>query len=306
MYNNGLSRFICLSRERSRGYVIGKMIDLHLHSTYSDGTCSPTELIEMASAGGLMAISITDHDTAAGTGEALQAGRKCDLRVIAGVELSVVFNDIYFHLLGYNFNWQDPRLASGLCRLQKARSRRNSQIIEKLQKMGIAVSEEELQEISGDGETGRPHIARLLVQKNVVKTIDQAFARYLKKGACCYVDRFIYRVDEAIAMLHDSGGTAVLAHPSQISRSIDQLEVLLIQLKRMGLDGLETFYPTQNGKFHRKLRSLARLHELYETGGSDYHGDIRAGTGLAGVSGHRVPAELLNQMDRYPNLQPDT
>jgi predicted metal-dependent phosphoesterase TrpH len=282
------------------------MIDLHLHSTFSDGTCSPAELVEMASASGLLAVSITDHDTVDGTGEALQAGHKCGLRVIAGMELSVVYNDTHFHLLGYNFNWQDQNLAMGLSLLQKARSRRNSAIIRKLQDMGIAVSEDELQAISKSGQTGRPHIARLLVQKNIVKTIDQAFTRYLKKGACCYVDRFIYRVDEAIAMLHDCGGTAVLAHPSQISRSIDLLDALLTQLKKMGLDGLETFYPTQNGKFHRKLRALARLHQLYETGGSDYHGDIRAGTGLAGVNGHRVPAELLEQMDRYPNLQPDT
>lgn len=282
------------------------MIDLHLHSTYSDGTCSPAELVEKASAGGLLAISITDHDTVAGTGEALLAGRKCGLRVIAGVELSVFYDEINFHLLGYNFNWQDAQLASRLSRLQEARGRRNSRIISKLQQLGIAVSEEELQEISKDGQTGRPHIARLLVQKKVVKTIDQAFSRYLKKGACCYVDRFVYHVDEAIAMLHDCGGTAVLAHPCQISRAIDQLDTLLVRLKKMGLDGLETFYPTQNGTFQRKLRSLARLHQLYETGGSDYHGAIRAGTGLAGANGHRVPAELLEQMDRYPNLQPDT
>jgi len=275
------------------------MIDLHVHSTFSDGTYSPTELVEIAKDIGLKAISVTDHDTVDGTSEALLAGARAGLQVISGVELSVFLDDIHFHLLGYKFNHQDSRLLGGLSVLQESRKKRNSKIIANLQAMGLDVSDEELQAISGNGQTGRPHIARLMVQKKIVKSIDQAFALYLKKGKKGYVSRFIYHVEEAITLIHASGGFVVLAHPVQISRSIDVLDNLLPRLKKIGLDGVETFYPTQKGKFHRKLRRLAQSCNLFETGGSDYHGNIRPGTSLAGHKNHPVPFELLTLMEQY-------
>jgi len=275
------------------------MMDLHLHSTFSDGTYSPTELVEIAKNIGLKAISITDHDTVDGTSEALRAGARAGLQVVSGVELSVFLDDIHFHLLGYNFNHQDSGLLGGLSVLQESREKRNSKIIANLQVMGLDVSDEELQAISGNGQTGRPHIARLMVQKKIVKSIDQAFALYLKKGKKGYVSRFIYHVEEAITLIHASGGSVVLAHPVQITRSIDVLDNLLARLKKIGLDGVETFYPTQKGKFQRKLRRLAQSCNLFETGGSDYHGNIRPGTSMAGHKNHSVPFELLTLMEQY-------
>jgi len=218
---------------------------------------------------------------------------------VAGVELSVFDGDVHFHLLGYNFDWHDKRLLDGLRTLQESRQKRNSAIICRLRDMGLDVSEPELQALSVDGQTGRPHIARLLVNKKVVKTIDQAFDLYLKKGRCAYVSRFIYQVDEAIALIHGSGGSAVLAHPLQISSSVERIESLLTRLRKSKLDGLETFYPTQRGKFLKNLRRIAREHGLYETGGSDYHGEIRPNTSMAGGKNLKVPYELVENMDHY-------
>ena len=279
------------------------MIDLHLHSTWSDGTHTPEELVDMAHAAGLKAISITDHDTVDGTGEALAAGARRGVRIVPGVELSVFLDDFNFHLLGYHFDWCNQGLTAKLDRLQESRSKRNSVIVSNLQKLGLDISAEEVQRISNGGQIGRPHIARLLVEKNMVRDIDQAFALYLRKGRPGYAKRFIYHVEEAIALLHESGGCAVLAHPAQISRSLPLLEDLFVHLKKMGLDGVETHYPTQKGAFLKSLRRLTAAHGLFETGGSDYHGDIRPKTAMAGDKTEPVPLELLEQMDRYFNLQ---
>lgn len=275
------------------------MIDLHLHSTFSDGTFTPTELMRMARQRDLKAISITDHDTVDGTDEAVAAAAEFGVRAVPGIELSVFDGDIHFHLLGYNLDWKNKGLKDGLKRLQESRQKRNQAIIRRLKDMGHDVSEEELRVISPGGQTGRPHIAQLLVNKKIVKSIDQAFDLYLKKGKSAYVSRFIFHVDEAIGLIHESGGTAVLAHPLQISSSIDKLDRLLKQLKGRGLDGLETYYPTQKGNFFKKLRRLASNYGFFETGGSDYHGDIRPNTTMAGGKRLRVPRELLEKMDDY-------
>ncbi len=273
------------------------MIDLHLHSTYSDGTLSPAELVRMASARGISAISITDHDTVDGTEDALSAGSTCGVRVIPGVELSVYHDDVHFHLLGYNFDHTCSDLKKGLKLLQDSRNERNRQILLKLQNLGIALSEPELLAFSGVGQTGRPHIAQLLVKKNIVKTINQAFKDYLRKGACAYTSRFIFTVQEAITLIHDAGGLAVLAHPVQIAQTIDSLRGLMGILAGYGLDGVEIIYPSQNRSFRKKLALIAASYGLVETGGSDYHGDIRYGTSMAGGKDVRVPDSVIDKIE---------
>ncbi len=273
------------------------MIDLHLHSTFSDGTLTPGELVRMASEKGLSAISITDHDTADGTEDALSEGLSCGVRIIPGVELSVYHDDVHFHLLGYNFDHTSSGLRKGLELLQQSRNERNRQILLKLQNLGFALSENELLAFSPVGQTGRPHIAQLLVEKKIVKTINEAFTYYLRKGACAYVSRFIFSFREAITLLHDAGGLAVLAHPAQITYSIDNLRGLLRELVGLGLDGVEVIYPSQNGSFRKKLGSVASAYGLLETGGSDYHGDIRCGTSMAGGKDVRVPDSVIDRID---------
>lgn len=269
------------------------MLDLHLHSTFSDGTCRPRGLVELARQRQLRLVAVTDHDTVAGTAEAMAAGRRFGVRVLSGLELSVYWQSYHFHLLAYDFNWQDRSLCRGLQELQDAREQRNKMIVQILAGCGIAIDYDEVRTISAVGQTGRPHIARLLVEKKVVGSIDQAFERYLRRGGSAYVPRFLYTVDQAIALIHGAGGVAVLAHPGQLTLPLDELEQLVGALKERGLDGIETFYPTQKGKQLRQLRALAHHFQLLETGGSDYHGDLRPGTGMAGGPHFSVPGEVF-------------
>lgn len=275
------------------------MIDLHLHSTHSDGTLEPAGLVRMAEKKNLAAISITDHDTVSGTGEAFEEGGKCGVQVISGVELSVLKGKNYFHLLGYGFDWKNKKLADGLAVLQDSRRARNDRMLEILHEMGIAIASDELAALSGGGQTGRPHFARILVEKGVVRTIDQAFERFLKKGAPAYVSRFIYPVEEAIQLIKDAGGVTSFAHPVQFGYSLELLPGLLSELKNAGLDALETYYPTQKGRIRKKLTELALQYGLLETGGSDYHGDIRPGTAMAGGHGFFVPGHVLERLQPH-------
>ncbi|MBU0944907.1 MAG: PHP domain-containing protein [Proteobacteria bacterium] len=271
-------------------------IDLHTHSHYSDGTKSPTELVRLAASSGVSALSLTDHDTMGGVEEAVLVGIEYGVEVVPGLELSVVHKQKSLHILGY---WMDPEhgeLSAALTVLQRARDQRNGKIITKLQALGIDASAHELAEISGVGQTGRPHIAKLLMAHGVVRSMQQAFDEYLKKDARAYVDRFAYSAEEAIGLIVRAGGIAVLAHPVQVDKTLNSLPALLAVLKDFGLEGIETFYPTQSKKMRKKIRQLADVFDLVLTGGSDYHGDIRPGTRLAGGNNVFVPPGLLDKM----------
>lgn len=273
------------------------MIDLHLHSTHSDGTMTPSQLVKQAADIGLCAISITDHDTVSATDEAIREGEIYSVEVISGLEISSKYKGLDLHLLGYNFDWRNTELLKNLDRLQSARKERNKKIILKLQEIGINISEQDLKAESGAGVAGRPHFARLLIKSGVVKNNEQAFSHYLKAGRCAYVPRFVLDIHDAIEILHGAGGIAVLAHPIQLSCSLGELSMIIKELKELGMDGLETYYPTQKGKTGKKIRELAEKYQLLETGGSDYHGDIRHGTSMAGATRKfQVPAELLTKL----------
>jgi predicted metal-dependent phosphoesterase TrpH len=282
-------------------------IDLHIHSLFSDGTHTPTELIKLAQKNRLSAISITDHDTVAGVQEALSASFNTGIEVIPGIELSVVFNDEHFHLLGYFFDYNDRALHEKLLVLQSARDQRNRKILQKLHLHGINICEEDIQAISHTGQTGRPHIAKALCQKGVVKTFDEAFERYLKKGACAYVPRFVFSAAEAINMLKNTGGLTILAHPAQIAPSFIEKQTLVGKLVDLGLDGIEVYYPTHTPKIRKNLKKIAKRYDMVISGGSDYHGHVRPGTGLAGQSNVFVPPELLHDMrERYKKLKDES
>ncbi len=282
-------------------------IDLHIHSFFSDGTCSPAELIKLAQKNRLTAISITDHDTVAGVPEALSASLGSGVEVIPGVELSVVFHDQHFHLLGYFFDYKDKKLNEKLQILQSARDKRNTAIIGKLHSQGINISEEDIKKISQTGQTGRPHIAKALCQLGVVKNFDEAFEKYLKKGACAYVSRFVFGAEEAIEMLKKTGGLTILAHPAQIATSFAEKQALIGRLVDIGLDGLEVYYPTHTPKIRKNLKKIAKRYDMVISGGSDYHGHVRPGTGLAGYGNFFVPEEILQFMhERREKLKTDS
>lgn len=271
-------------------------IDLHTHSTVSDGSLTPTELVALARRKGLSALSITDHDSIEGIPEALTAGAAMGVEVIPGLELSVSHGDLNMHLLGYFYELENKALAFALKRLQDGRALRNQTIIEKLNTLGIRIQKEELQLVSGRGLCGRPHIARLLLEKGVVSTMDEAFEQYLGRDGSAYCSRFVYTAHGAIELLKEAGGVSILAHPMQLSRYDDNLEPLLAELSCLGLDGIEVFYPTHSQKYRRQLLALVEKFNLLATGGSDYHGSIRPGTTLAGGKKVTVPAVLLGKM----------
>lgn len=273
-------------------------IDLHTHSWFSDGTKSPTELVALASKTGVSALAITDHDTMDGVAEAMAVADEYGVEVIPGLEVSVIHEKKPLHILGYYLDTADKTLASALGILQKAREERNTKIILKLQSLGIAATVEELEEISGQGQTGRPHVAKLLMNHGMVRSMPQAFDEYLKKDAKAYVARFAYSAEEAIAFITGAGGMAVLAHPVQVDKTLTSLSTLLPVLKSYGLEGIETYYPTQKKKMRKRIRKFAEENDLILTGGSDYHGDIRPGTRLAGGNNVYVSPKLLEIMKR--------
>jgi 3',5'-nucleoside bisphosphate phosphatase len=271
-------------------------IDLHVHSHFSDGTQSPTDLVRLAAKSGVTALSITDHDTMDGVAEALAAGPEYGVEVIPGLEVSVIHKKKALHILGYFMDPENRELTAALETIQEARDKRNEKIIMKLQLLGVDATVEELAEISGVGQTGRPHIAKLLMNHGLVRSMPQAFDEYLKKDGKAYVARFAYSAEEAIRFITEAGGIAVLAHPIQVDRTLNSLKTLLPVLKSYGLGGVETYYPTQSKKVRKKIRKFAEEFNLLLTGGSDYHGDIRPGTRLAGGNNVYVPPELLEKM----------
>lgn len=271
-------------------------IDLHVHSIYSDGTLRPSALVELALLRGLTALSITDHDTAEGTGEALAAAGDTGLEVVPGIELSVVNNGRHLHLLGYYIDQDNSEMNGALADIQAARITRNGRIIEKLRGLGLEIAMSEVEAKSAVGQTGRPHIAQVLVEKKIARSMDDAFARFLKRGAVGYVPRLVLDAERAITLIRGAGGIAVLAHPVTIDNSLRMIPEIVEQLVGAGLGGIEVYYPIHSTRNQKQLSALASRYDLVVTGGSDYHGDIRPGTMIAGGKNVNVPVEILQQI----------
>jgi predicted metal-dependent phosphoesterase TrpH len=257
--------------------TLATAVDLHIHSTYSDGVLTPVELVDLAESKGLSAIAITDHDTADGIDETMQRGLEKGIEIITGIEMSSWHGETSMHILGYNFNHHDTQFDSRLRLLQNGRETRNKRIIENLNNLGIGVELEELQQYSEYGQTGRPHIARLLVDKGITKTVDLAFKDYLGRGAAAYAERFRFSAHDAIAMIRQAGGVAILAHPASLDPSLLSTRLLLKDLLTVGLDGVEVYYPSHSARAVKALVKMAKDLGLLMTGGSDFHDSERSG-----------------------------
>lgn len=267
-------------------------IDLHIHSTASDGTLKPAEIVDMAESRAIDVIALTDHDTVAGVPEALERAEGTSVRVIPGVEISADDEGVQAHVLGYFIDHTDGSLVGELRRFAEARLDRAYCILEKLHALGISLPSEQLGDEIQGGAVGRPHIARLLMQEGYVASIEEAFGRYLNHGQKAYVPRAKISPADAIEMIHGAQGLAVLAHPWSIL-------FLVEPLVEQGLDGLEVFYRDYDACQHGRLARLAQEYGLFLTGGSDYHGPGRKAPSLGEV---RVPVECLAAMDgRYGN-----
>jgi predicted metal-dependent phosphoesterase TrpH len=268
-------------------WVQNMCVDLHSHSVYSDGTATPTELVRMAVAAELTGFALTDHDTVEGVQEVLRLGVLQGLNVLSGIELSAQHGEYLVHILGYGFNPEDPSLLAWLDQVQRERKERNHRILDKLASLGMPLSWEETERVSGCGQMGRPHIARLLLEKGHVSTIQQAFYLYLGAHKAAWCGRFAYPAHEAIAILHEAGGVAVLAHPGCLASSA-QIQVQVIQeLIRKDLDGLEVYYPGHTPTMIKRFKALAQQHGLLVTGGSDYHGKYHGDKYLKGLANPR-------------------
>jgi len=249
------------------------LIDLHTHSTASDGSYAPAEVVRLAKEGGLAAVALTDHDTIDGVAEAVAAGEKYGVEVIPGVEISARFPGGSMHILGLYIDYTNGHLDERLAVLKRARAERNPQIIAKLNAMGIPISMAQVEAISGGGQVGRPHIARALLEAGFVSNIQQAFDIYLRKGGKAYAGKFRFPQEEAIAMIRDVQGVPVLAHPFTLGLgSAFALRHLLLELKNLGLAGLEVYYSEHTPEQEALYLKLARELDLLITGGSDYHG----------------------------------
>ncbi|MDR1910077.1 MAG: PHP domain-containing protein [Spirochaetaceae bacterium] len=277
------------------------MIDLHTHSTASDGSLSPAQLVRSAASAGLTALALTDHDTIAGLEEAEAEAKKAGLRFIPGVELEIAWVSESgaappgeFHLLGLGIRRPTPAFVAALRALAEDREERNREILARLEDMGLRADYGELRALAGDGSIGRPHIAALLVRQGLAPNRELAFSRYLGKGRPFYVPRRGIPFGEALVIIKESGGIPVLAHPLSLFVAWGRLPGLVAELRAQGLEGLEAWHPTAKVRACHRLEQLGRSLGLYITAGSDFHGEARPDRRLGYSSpGRKISEDLL-------------
>ena len=278
-------------------------VDFHLHTTASDGVLSPSEIVRYAKAKGLQAIAITDHDTIEGCEEGLTEGKRIDFEVIPGIEISAEHSPGSMHILGFFLDIHHHLLNERLEYLQKARAERNPKIIEKLNRLGIDITFEEVLKASGGGQVGRPHFANVLLEKKYVRSFQEAFDRFLRKGAPAYVDKFRFTSKEALHFIKEAKGVAVLAHPNTLGMiGPSELEKLIQQLVEEGLKGMEVYYPEHSTLDVGRYKSLAERYGLLLTGGTDYHGMEKNGLDIGVGRGEmKLPYSLVENMKAVRN-----
>jgi predicted metal-dependent phosphoesterase TrpH len=243
-------------------------IDLHMHSTFSDGNHTPTELVQMAVEKRLAAISLTDHDSVDGLPEAMQAGSENGLEVIAGVELSCEFRGRDLHVLGYGVDPHDQPFRDALDKFCQTRHTRGIRIIEKLNALGVNIDPAEVLAKAGEGALGRPHIAAVLVEKGVVSRTGEAFDKYIAEGGPAYVPKYKMSPREAVDQIRAAGGLAFIAHPGIFLENESELYDLIAE----GFDGVEVYHPTHTQSRAEELKRIAEQKGLLVSGGSDFHG----------------------------------
>jgi predicted metal-dependent phosphoesterase TrpH len=261
-------------------------VDLHMHSTSSDGTYSPEEVVQIALSKAMDVIALTDHDSIGGIARAQAATAGTSLEVLAGVELSAEDADADRHILGYLFDPGGAVLSTLLLQLRQSRVDRIGQMVNKLAALDVVVPVEEVLALADSGSVGRVHVARIMLRRGYVASLQEAFDRYIRDGGPAYVPHYPLTPQQAIDTVHQSGGVAVLAHPGRYA----DYRAIITELAPLGLDGIEVYYPDHTPPIVAELRALARRYGLLMTVGSDFH--RRDGDGSTSIGTVKFPANM--------------
>ena len=274
------------------GGTAERFVDLHVHTTASDGERTPREVVARAAEAGLAAIAVTDHDTVAGLAEAEAAGREAGVRVVAGCEFSVQAGWGEMHLLGYFLPVDSPELAAFLAGARADRERRAREMVAKLVAAGVGIDEHMVRAAAKGGAVGRPHVARALLEMGACRTLDEAFERWLGRGRAAYVEKQLPQFRDVAALVHRLGGVVSAAHLKDRGNRGN-----LERLRAGGLDAVETRHPSHDADTRARLTDLALKLELGRSGGSDWHGEPDAGWTHGALGSQQVPYEWLEALE---------
>jgi 3',5'-nucleoside bisphosphate phosphatase len=264
-------------------------IDLHLHSTASDGSHPAETVVAMAERNGVRVLALTDHDSLEGIPAAEERARSAGIRVVPGVELSVSESGIDVHLLAYGFDPRDKGLVAAIARYRDSRRERARKILSRLKGLGIKIALEEVESIAQGGALGRPHVAEALMRGGHIETFQEAFQRFLGHHAPAYVPKQTVPLEEAVSVVRDAGGVTVLAHPGTLNR-----DHLIGAWVSRGLDGIEVWHSKHGPADVARFKEIAKRHGLLMTGGSDFHGERTPDVSIGGVM---VPEAALKALD---------
>ncbi len=267
---------------------IPQRIDLHTHSTASDGEHTPAELVQLAIERGLTTIALTDHDSVGGLDAAIAAARGTALQVIPGVELSCDVPQTEVHVLGYFIDWHAAHFQSMLVKFRDGRYGRAEKMVKKLGALGVPISFDRVKEIAGDASIGRPHVAQALLEAGYITTIAEAFDKYIGRNGPAYVERFKLTPEDAVTLILQAGGVPVLAHPREVKHFVEPLI-------KVGLIGLEVYYGLYDDATISELARLAKQYGLIATGGSDFHG-LNKMAHMSGLGQVNVPPNVVEKL----------
>ena len=260
--------------------------DLHTHTYHSDGTRSPREVIDVARAHGIEIVCISDHDNLAAYFEIKTYADAQGVTLVPGVELSCIYDGVDVHVLAYAFDALDERVAERLRQFRETRHRRGYLMVDRLRSLGYTITADRVDELAAGGAMGRPHVARALVEAGHVASVDEAFDKLLGAGKPGYVEKERFRIDEAVALIRETGGVTSIAHPTLYPNG----ERIVPQLLDAGVDGVEVFHPEVDEASREAYSSVARFRGKMLTGGSDDHGTVKTKETLGTI---RVPESLI-------------
>lgn len=275
-----------------------RFVDLHIHTKYSDGSLSPTDVVKLAKEKNLAAIAITDHDNTDGIDEAVEEGKKTNIEIIPGIEMSAELDNPAneeIHILGYYISWKDSSFQESLKLLRRARQHRADEIWEKLGNLNVKLDKEHILASAGEGSIGRLHFARALIEEGYVKNTREAFDKYLSPGRPAYVPKLRLRPEEVIKMITKVGGISVLAHP-EFGGSNRQVIKMLVN---RGLKGIEVWHSKHRPEVTKELSDLSKELNILATGGSDCHGPINTQKPFMGKM--NIPYTILSELKKYKN-----